>query len=251
MSFTFIKYGKGFLVKGYDKELAESFKDIGGRWNRGLKGWVFGSVKQPFLEDIGGVSGDEEKVEYSTDVEEFCKSLLEDYMNVSKKKFLNLDPSIQRIFLKFSSQILLQSEMYSDKSKYRAFKLFQLFNETELKKLSIFQEEYNSLLIQQAYLKISTELEKTIKENSIERSRSRSKSRSTKRLDKYDKEWQKAETPDEDSAIYIFYTSLYKQKPSSKLAITWLTENGVFDDEQRDKLVRKYVLLKNKRELRR
>lgn len=57
---------------------------------------------------------------------------------------------------------------------------------------------------------------------------------------KYDKEYQKHEEPKEEEATYIYYTSLYRQNPKSCLAITWLTEHGVYDGKNRDKLIEKY-----------
>lgn len=52
----------------------------------------------------------------------------------------------------------------------------------------------------------------------------------------FDKKHQKFETPDEDDALYLFYSSLYDEKPKSKLAITWCLEHGLFDGDKRKKL---------------
>jgi hypothetical protein len=62
----------------------------------------------------------------------------------------------------------------------------------------------------------------------------------------YDKEYQKIMAPTfELDPLYLYYTSLYSQKPKSPLAITWLTIHGVFDGNKRDKLVKQYEELKS------
>jgi len=58
---------------------------------------------------------------------------------------------------------------------------------------------------------------------------------------KYDKEYQKYEAPPgEIDPLYIYYTSLYTQNSKSRLAVTWLTEHGVYEGGLRDKLIKKY-----------
>ena len=62
---------------------------------------------------------------------------------------------------------------------------------------------------------------------------------------KYDKEFQRYEAPKSElDPMYIFYTSLYTQKPKSALAATWLTEHGVYDGADRKKLTKRYAKLK-------
>ena len=74
---------------------------------------------------------------------------------------------------------------------------------------------------------------------------SRSRSGSAKASKKYDKEYQKyAEPESEIDPLYIYYTTLFQERPKSKLAITWLTEHGVFEDDQRDELVERYKKIK-------
>jgi hypothetical protein len=74
---------------------------------------------------------------------------------------------------------------------------------------------------------------------------SRSRSGSAKASKKYDKEYQKyAEPESEIDPLYIYYTTLFQERPKSKLAITWLTEHGVFSDDQRDELVERYKKIK-------
>jgi hypothetical protein len=54
------------------------------------------------------------------------------------------------------------------------------------------------------------------------------------------KEYQKKEKPDRNSPLYLYYTSLYEENPRSEIAIKWLTEYGVYSDDKRDELIRRY-----------
>jgi len=73
--------------------------------------------------------------------------------------------------------------------------------------------------------------------------------RATKAKIKYEKEYQKHEEPEEGTSVYIYYTTLYEQKPKSVLAITWLTEHGVFEGKERKKLIEKYKKLDEKKKM--
>ena len=67
---------------------------------------------------------------------------------------------------------------------------------------------------------------------------------------KYDKKYQKyAEPSNEIDPFYIFYTSLYKENSHSHLAITWLTEHGIYEDEKREKLESQYEKLVKEKKL--
>lgn len=80
---------------------------------------------------------------------------------------------------------------------------------------------------------------------STSKSASKSTSKSASRtVKKYDKEFQRYQEPKELDPLYLFYTSLYSQKPTSPLAITWLTEHGVFEGSERKSMVKKYEKLK-------
>lgn len=70
--------------------------------------------------------------------------------------------------------------------------------------------------------------------------RTEKKTTTKKEKTKYEKAFQKKETPDKASPLYIFYTTLYEEKPDSRLAIKWLTEYGVFNGSKRERLVEKY-----------
>lgn len=63
--------------------------------------------------------------------------------------------------------------------------------------------------------------------------------RETKEKEAY-KPYQKKVTPEVGSALYSYYTSLYRQNPESALAIVWLVEHGVFDGDKREDILWKY-----------
>merc|ERR1712019_322314 len=69
----------------------------------------------------------------------------------------------------------------------------------------------------------------------------KSKTTPTKRARKtYDKAGQKKDTPGEMNGAFIFYDSLYKEKPKSQMAEIWLMEHGCFDNDKQLKLAKKY-----------
>jgi hypothetical protein len=43
---------------------------------------------------------------------------------------------------------------------------------------------------------------------------------------------QKKETPEKNDGARKFYTSLYRQNPNSKMAMTWLLLHGCFDSKK-------------------
>jgi len=48
---------------------------------------------------------------------------------------------------------------------------------------------------------------------------------------------QKKETPPKNNGLYIFYTTLLKQRSDSKMAITWCLEHGVFPKKKAEQLL--------------
>merc|ERR1712048_741997 len=48
------------------------------------------------------------------------------------------------------------------------------------------------------------------------------------------------DTPGEMNGAFIFYDSLYKEKPKSQMAEIWLMEHGCFDNDKQLKLAKKY-----------
>ena len=65
-----------------------------------------------------------------------------------------------------------------------------------------------------------------------------------KQSKKYEKEYQRYEAPQDTlDPLYVYYTSLYSQNPKSRLAITWLTEHGVYEGPDREKISKLYKKL--------
>lgn len=62
----------------------------------------------------------------------------------------------------------------------------------------------------------------------------------------FEKTYQKKITPNNEDPLFRFYSSLYDEKPNSKIAIIWLTEHGAFDDQKRIDLVKRYTMIQKK-----
>lgn len=50
---------------------------------------------------------------------------------------------------------------------------------------------------------------------------------------------QKHETPDENDGSRLFYTSLLRQKPASKMALQYCLEHGLLSEDQAKQAVKK------------
>lgn len=174
-------------------------------------------------------------------IEEFCGLLRANKVKDSKELFLQLPYVIQCLFLHYSWQILSKKSKYSDDSYLTAFRLFKLFRSKELKAKPIYSK-YLSLKTVETQYKNALEWNRKVSPST--------KSTGNRTRKKYDKEFQKAVEPSsETDPLYIYYTTLYKQKADSPLAITWLTEHGVYDGEERKKLIKKYKKLSEKGKL--
>ena len=51
---------------------------------------------------------------------------------------------------------------------------------------------------------------------------------------------QKFETPDESDGTRVFYETLLREKPESKMAEKWLMEYGCLSDERQSMAVKKF-----------
>lgn len=177
------------------------------------------------------------------DIEQFCRSLRANKVKESQERFIKLPQMVQCLFLHYGWAVLnKQPSEVPDDAYLTAFRLFKLFRNKDMKNRAIYSD-YNSLAVLDKYYKRALEWN---------RGQSSSKSpgvRSARGTKKYDKEHQRYEAPSSElDPLYVYYTSLYSQQSKSPLAITWLTEHGVFDGEKREKLVKKYkeLLEKNK-----
>ena len=50
--------------------------------------------------------------------------------------------------------------------------------------------------------------------------------------------WQKFDAPDENDGTRIFYESLHRQKPNSKMAKRWCLEYGLLPEAEAKKVVK-------------
>lgn len=215
----------------------------------------------------------------SQDINRFCTLLRNNKVKDSKEAFEKLPVSVQRLFLHHCWTVLSNKNQYSEDSYKTSFLLFKLFRSKEWKEKSIYKRYLRLSSLESYYKKANdffkkqgTEVKSGPKKSasksskrstsksskrSASKSSKRSTSKSSKRLasksskksvskssKKYDKEFQRFQEPKELDPLYLFYTSLYSQKINPPLAITWLTEHGVFDGSERKSLVKKYEKLK-------
>jgi hypothetical protein len=53
----------------------------------------------------------------------------------------------------------------------------------------------------------------------------------------FKKQGQKRATPAKTNALRIFYSSLYKENPNSKMALKWLIEHGCFGPKKTEAVI--------------
>ena len=171
-----------------------------------------------------------------SDINDFCKQLRANKVKNAKEVFANLPKTVQCMFLDYAQIILYYPSHYNDISYKTAFYVFKMFTDKTLKEQEIFGK-YTKPTMKRVYEKA--------------RDWERDERGLVKKEKKdYEKKYQKYEEPDKTTdAMYIFYTSLYDENPSSKLSIIWLTEHGVFEDDERDALEQKYRSVAGARKL--
>uniref|UniRef100_A0A6C0EMS6 Uncharacterized protein n=1 Tax=viral metagenome TaxID=1070528 RepID=A0A6C0EMS6_9ZZZZ len=217
--------------------------------------------KMPHVKLLGECNEYSQKVNVPKTVkaiENFCTLLQANKVKDSKEAFLKLPHVVQCLFLQHAWTIISNKSKHSDNSYRTAFYLFKLFRSPEFKARPIYARYAKLGSMEKLYTKAlhwnretkeeptksrttSTKSRTTSTKSRTTSTKSRAKSGTTK---KYDKEYQRYATPEgETNPLNIFYTSLYKEKPSSPLAITWLTEYGLFDGEERQKLIKQYKKL--------
>lgn len=212
------------------------------------------------------------------DIHTFCALLRDNKVKDGRDAFLKLPLLAQCMFLQHSWEILSKKSKYSDDSYLTAFRLFKLFRSKDMKGSEIYNR-YTKLKTVETYYKKALDWNRksplanvksggsksskstssnSVSSKSISSKSVSSKSASSKRsksassrssksvgrsAKKYDKEFQRYAEPEEDGALYLFYTSLYEQEPKSRLAITWLTEHGVYEGSERKRLEKHYAKL--------
>lgn len=173
-----------------------------------------------------------------TNISDFCKSLRANKVKYSITVFQTFPMFIQCLILNYCWKILInrfigKQPIYSDDSYVTAFRMFKLFRKKEFRTIEPFDIFYKKDNYERVY-------DKAYKWQKQESPAVR------KPKKKFDKSHQKYEIPIESDPLYIFYTSLYNENPKSKLAITWLAQHGVFDDEERENIENKYAKLNKK-----
>jgi hypothetical protein len=168
-------------------------------------------------------------------IEVFCKGLRANKVKASKEAFDELPGVVQCLFLSHAYNILKNKDEYSDDSYLTAFRLFKLFRGKDMKEKDVY-ESYNNSGVEKLYKEASEA--------------SKGSPGATRTRKTYEKEYQKHPSPVNDNdPLHVFYTSLYQEDPKNRLAITWLTEHGVYDGEDREKLISKYKKLAEKSKL--
>lgn len=260
------------------KEYKDKLAELGGRYNRNLKdgpGWIF-SIKhtekvQSFLDEIGNrspsgstnseaepVEEDEPENSEAEDniqnIKKFCGSLSQTSISETRKIFTELDPLSQKLFLHWGFEILSHKSKYSDDTYMLAYRLFRLFRGGDGSDIPSYKKYSKMPEVDKLYSIASNWKDKLSKPTPPKATRTkptppkanRTKPTSAKAArTKYDKEYQKYPEPESEiDPLYIYYTSLFKEKPESKLAIVWLTEHGIFEGDERDELVDEYKKIK-------
>jgi hypothetical protein len=182
----------------------------------------------------GGVKDIEKTIK---DIESFCQNLKSNKVKNSKEIFSQLPKMVQCLLLHHAWEILAHKNKHSEESYLTAFYMFKLFRGKDMKTQEVYSR-YDKMTTLEKFYKAAAKWSKKTPVNT-----GRKKSN-------YDKEKQRYQQPEGDlDPLFIFYTSLYRQDPESNLAITWLTEHGVFEDEKRTELVKKYKKLEEKNRL--
>ena len=167
------------------------------------------------------------------DIEKFCKLLKANKVKDSKEAFIKLPLVIQHMFLHSGWEILSNKDKYTEDSYLTSFYLFKLFRSKDMKEREVYSK----------YAKFKN-LEKMYKSALEWNSPKNKNSASPKTSKKYDKNYQRYEEPKDNlDPLYIYYTSLYTQNPKSRLAITWLTEHGVYEGDDRVQIAKSYKKL--------
>jgi len=238
---------------------------------------------QTFLESIGQdneINSTDDSTEVNEPTKEvkrdisglknFCSSLSKENISEPRKAFTELDPVAQKLFLHWGWEILSHKSKYPEDTYIVAYKLFRLFRGKEGSSIPSYEKYSKMPLVDKIYSQASVwkrgydkegtpreEKESSSSDNAPSKptaskptaskatassSRSRSRSSGSSTSSRSRKKY--AEPESEIDPLYIYYTTLFQERPKSKLAISWLTEHGVFSDDQRDELVERYKKIK-------
>ena len=174
------------------------------------------------------------------EIDNFCKFLHKrNNLKNSRHLFFKLPIKIQQLFLKYSWLILQNFKKIPYNSLHSAILIFKIFGNKENKVKAIYKP----------ILKLGKKFEK-VYETAVNFERETRQPKTKREKQKYEKKFQRYKGGfTEEDPQYIFYVSLYSENQDSPLAITWLTEHGVFDGKQRDEIVKKYERLSKMKKL--
>lgn len=238
-----------------------------GLWSNINNTDAFGNITKIIIQPEIKDNNLNEKISHRID--SFCSLLRNNKVKDSKELFENIPIAVQRLFLSHCWKILSNKNKYSEDSYKTAFLLFKLFRGQNWKNKAIYkpyltkaESHYKKAA---NFFKNNSSSKLSISKTSITKTQSKPKAKSARQSKsktqskpktkpkaksapraskKYDKEYQRFQQPKELDPLYLFYTSLYSQNPKSRLAITWLTEHGVFNGSERTSIVKKYEKLK-------
>jgi hypothetical protein len=187
----------------------------------------------------GGVKDEAKAVK---DIEKFCALLKANKVKDSKEAFSKLPMVVQCLFLHHAWDILSKKSKHSEDSYLTAFYLFKLFRGKDMKEKEIYSKYSKLKTLEKMYKSASEWNRKASPKTTGSSSKSPGLPKISSRA--YDKEFQRYEAPkDEVDPLYVYYTSLYLQNPKSRLAVTWLTEHGVYEGPDREKIIKVYKKL--------
>lgn len=191
----------------------------------------------------GSVSA-KDTVKVIKNIETFCSFLNSNKVKDGKEAFLKLPRYVQCLFLKYSWRILREDPDQYPVQFLSAFRMFKLFRSKDFKDKEIYKI-YQKTGVEGQYKKA---LEWNRNQSGTKTKTKTSGTRVSAKT-KYEKEYQRRPEPEMSDPAYVFYTSLYKEKSESPLAITWLTEHGAYDGSERRDLIKKYKKLSEKKRL--
>ena len=149
------------------------------------------------------------------------------------------------MFLHKSNDILAEKNKYEEKTFKTAFYIVKLFKTKDMSEMDVYSRYLNMSVLRSNY-EIA---KKHFSQSKASKASKSSKSSKASKASKYTMAYQKRDTVNCTDSSYIFYTSLYDEDASSRLAITWLVEHGIYKGAKRKEIENKYVKLQENDEL--
>ena len=153
------------------------------------------------------------------------------------KTFESMHPEIQKEILLQSFLIARFPKTKSPTQKGLVFSILSILpkldprNYPDLEEFSLMVKDPTFKRRLKSFKKFFNQLDKTAIDFSADEilKDKKQKKTSKKSRRRFQKEGQTREKPPDDDPVTLYYTSLYAEKPSSALAITWLTKHGFLE----------------------